>query len=341
MKPARGAIALLALAGAAAAQPAGPGLQQNLVFTAYSPLSANATLAHRAISPLAAVGLEANLSQAGVKLAEQAVDLKRERFVAYVPQNRPANGYGLIVFVPPWPRAEVPKAWTRVLDSAGVIFVSAANSGNDASVLGRREPLAVLAATNAMARYRVDPQRVYVAGLSGGSRVAMKLALAYPDLFRGAILNAGSDPVGEDAPLPPADLMRQVQERSRLIYVTGAEDSAVLADDAASQASLRAVCMFNLEALPQPGMGHDLAPAPALERALTLLDQPAAPDPKRLADCREAVAEAIAAKLGAVESLLAAGQRRKALSQIVDVDRRWGGLAAPRSVQLFKEAASP
>jgi len=71
--------------------------------------------------------------------------------------------------------------------------VTAANSGNDAPTIDRREPLALLAAHNTMKQYPVDPQQVYIGGFSGGARVALRLALAYPDVFHGALLNAGSD----------------------------------------------------------------------------------------------------------------------------------------------------
>jgi pimeloyl-ACP methyl ester carboxylesterase len=333
-------VALAALAGAAVAQPT-VGLQQDVVFTAYSPLSANAELARRALSPLTGERMAAALRRQGAALAEQPVELSSERFVVYVPAHPPASGYGLVVFITPWPKAELPPEWRPVFDQAGVIFVSAANAGNDQTTLGRREPLAVLAATNVIARYPVDKSRVYVAGLSGGSRVAMRVAIAYPDLFRGAILNAGSDPVGADAPLPPRELMQPLQEASRFVYLTGGDDSAVLADDAASRQSLRTVCMFNLDVEALPGMGHDLAPPFALARALKLLDTPPKVDAVRLAACRAALDRAIGARLDAAEALLAAGERAKALAALDQIDRRWGGLAAPHSVALFERAEAP
>ena len=52
-------------------------------------------------------------------------------------------------------------------------------------ILERRLPLALLGYWNARSRYPIDPDRVYVGGLSGGSRVAQIAALAYPDVFRG------------------------------------------------------------------------------------------------------------------------------------------------------------
>jgi pimeloyl-ACP methyl ester carboxylesterase len=282
MRAARMAALVAAAVGVAApacAQPALSALQTDVVFTVQSPLAGNAEIVRRALSPLTAAGVERRLRVARATLADQPIDLTKERFLIYVPAPPPGGRYGLIVFVPPWPDAMLPKPWTPVLDRAGVIFVTAASSGNDSNTLGRREPLAVLAAVNVMQRYPVDPERAYVAGLSGGSRVAMRLAVGWPDLFRGAILNAGSDPVGRaETPLPPRELTQPLQEASGFVYLTGGDDLAVLDDDAASQASLRGVCVFNLTVEPLPGMGHDLAPAYALERALRMLDATARVD---------------------------------------------------------------
>jgi hypothetical protein len=62
-----------------------------------------------------------------------------------VPAQAPRQRYSLLVFVPPWDAATVPPQWISTLDGHEMIFVSAANSGNDANVLDRREPLALLA----------------------------------------------------------------------------------------------------------------------------------------------------------------------------------------------------
>ena len=62
---------------------------------------------------------------------------------------------------------------------------------NRALVFG--EPLALLAAHNIMQPYSVNREHVFIGGVSGGSRIALRVALSYRDLFRGALLNAGSD----------------------------------------------------------------------------------------------------------------------------------------------------
>src|SRR5229473_8425723 len=85
---------------------AGPtGLQSDVVFSDYSPLSSSAELLHRLLSPLNAVEVGKRLAHSPVALRDQPIDLAQERFSVYVPSHPPAQGYGLLVFVPPWHNA--------------------------------------------------------------------------------------------------------------------------------------------------------------------------------------------------------------------------------------------
>ncbi|GAA0704054.1 hypothetical protein [Dokdonella soli] len=291
---ARSSITFVAVGSCAAAgngwtaQPAATGLLQNVTFTDYSPLSRSAEIARRMLTPLALQRAQAYLAAKGHALREQPIDLAQETFVVHVPEGAPPEtGYGLLVFVPPWPQAKLPDSWSPALDRHHLIYVSAANSGNDANVFDRRVPLALLAYENIRRRYPLDPGRIYVGGLSGGSRVALRIALAYPDVFRGALLNAGSDPIGdEQVPLPPADLFRRFQESTRLVYLTGERDEFNRHADLVSQRSMRTRCVFDLESEVMPRRGHEIADPAALSHALDALDKPSAVDPDRLAQCR-------------------------------------------------------
>lgn len=326
--------ALVALAGPPAAS---AGLHQDVAFSDYSPLAGSSELMRRLLSPLARAQAAQALARSGKRLLEQPIDLTQETFSVYVPQRAPPpRGYALLVFVPPWQDARLPAGWARVLDENGMIFVSAARSGNEEDVVGRREPLALLAAHNLMQRYAVDPERVYVGGFSGGSRIALRLALAYPDLFRGALLNAGSDPL-DAAALPPKELFLRFQEDSRIVYLTGERDRRPLDTDGASRRSLHRWCVFDVASEVTRGAGHEVAGPAALSRALHLLltpAAPAAPDQGKLAACRADIEHALAARLQKVEALMAAGERSEAQKQLADIDRRFGGLAAPRSTEL-------
>jgi pimeloyl-ACP methyl ester carboxylesterase len=333
--PAAACVLLFLMLGVALQARAAGEVIREAVFSDYTELSSNPELVRRSLSPLAAARLERELAQTGKKMATQPVDLAQERFLVYVPSQPPAHGYGLMVFIPPWQDARLPRGWEAVLDEFGVIFVTAARSGNDENVPGRREPLALLAAHNLIKRYSVDSAHVYVAGFSGGSRVALRLALAYPDLFRGALLNAGSDPVGgPELPLPRADLLLKLQSSTQLVYVTGELDAARAIDDLQSVHSMRRWCVFNVDHFLEPRVPHQVATAAALKRALGELIRGAEPNAVKLATCRSALEAELAAKLRSVESLIEEGKIPKARKRLQDVDEQFGGLAAPRSLEL-------
>ncbi len=334
-------VALFA-AGALADATDAPGLHETVAFSAYSPLAATSELVRRLLTPLAAAEVQRRVARSGKTLIAQSVDLTQESFSVYVPRSAPPGGYALLVFVPPWHDARLPPGWGPVLDQYGMLFVSAARSGNDADVIGRREPLALHAAYNVMQRYRVDPQRVYVGGFSGGARIALRLALGYPDLFRGALLNAGSDPLGADPPTPPPrELFQRFQEGSRLVYVTGERDLPPLAMDGTSLASMRKACVFDLDGETTPGAGHEVASPAALSRALHALLAPQRPDASRLAACRADLDHELEARLARVRTLLGAGRREAAQKELAEADRRFGGLAAPGSVELQGQLGTP
>jgi pimeloyl-ACP methyl ester carboxylesterase len=336
MQPARAAqfVFLAALCTGSAAA----GTLSEVTFADYSPLSRNLELARRMLTPLTAAQLPQILASKGSKMAEQPVELAQEKFALYVPSSAPpARGYGLIVFVPPWNGVKVPDDWAPVLDQYGIVFVSAARSGNDATALGRREPLALLAERNVAKRYPIDPMRVYVAGFSGGSRIAMRLALGYPDVFRGAILNSGGDPIGDAiVPLPPRDLFLQFQNSSRLVYLTGGRDTFVLNAAAASRRSMRDWCQFNVEDIVSQSAGHETIDGSALSRALVALSVPPESNAGQLQSCRSNIESELAAQVRQVESLIASGQREAAWSLLHDLDAHFGGLAAPKSLELAR-----
>jgi predicted esterase len=312
-----------------AAQSANSGSLSEVIFTAYSPLSSNADMARRLLSPLKNAQLQKMLA-GGARLRDQAIDLAQEKFALYVPPRAPVGGYGLIVFVPPWDVARLPNGWGPVLDQYGMIFVTAARSGNDQNGLARREPLALLAETNVAQRYRLDPARISIAGFSGGSREALRLALGYPDVFRGAILNAGSDPIGNAAlPLPPRDLFARFQETTHLVFLTGDQDVRNITFDAASQHALRDWCVFHVDRRDTMGGGHDAIGPTALSRALDILAEPLDADAAQLSSCRAAIDSEMNAKLAEVRSLIAAGKRDDARKLLTDIDVHYGGLAAP------------
>lgn len=331
------AAALVVAAGAATAA-APTGLQRNVVFDTYPADARNGELLRRFKSPLTAARVAASLAGNRALLNAHPLNPALQRFALYVPPAPPPRtGYALLVFVPPWNDARIPGAWIPALDRTHTILVTAAHSGNDADVFNRREPLALLAAAGVTQRYHVDPARVYVGGFSGGSRVALRIALGYPDVFHGVLLDAGSDSIGTATiPLPPAGLLHRFQQSTRIVFLTGDDDMIRQAQLARASQSLHHWCAFDVDSITLLHTGHTLADAAGFSRGMDALLAPAAPDAAALAQCRKRHQRALAKALGNVRSLVSAGQRDQAKRALESVDDRFGGLAAPRSIVLMQ-----
>lgn len=318
--------------------PAGTSYQA--VFTQYSPLFSNAEILRRLLSPLAGKAVRDSLAQSLEAMTPYPVDLTKERFLVYVPTGPPPSprGFALFVFVPPWDEPRLPFGWAAQLDRYGVIFVTPAAAGNTAAVLSRRVPLALAAEENLVRQYPIDRGRIYVGGFSGGSRVALRIALDYPDIFRGAILNAGADPLGDAHPLPPRDLFLRFQSSSRLVFITGDRDTSSLASDASSSQSMQDWCVFDVETYETPDVGHELMSPAAFGRALDRLLHPTPPDPKRLRACRSRVEAELGEKLDRAQALVSKSSHPPACRLLLEIDKRYGGLAAPRILELAHES---
>ena len=191
-----------------------------------------------------------------------------------------------------------------------------------------------------MQKYSVDPERVYIGGFSGGSRVALRIALGYPDVFHGALLDAGSDPIGDaQIPLPPAELFRQFQDSTRLVFLTGKDDVSHLDMDARSQKSMHEWCKYDLDSMEVPRLGHELAGPAAFNHALEALDKHAQPDPGKIVNCRARIQKEMTAELQQVEDLLVGDKVDGARTLLNKIDSHYGGLAAPRSTELEEKMA--
>jgi len=166
-------------------------------------------------------------------------------------------------------------------------------------------------------------------------------APAYPDVFRGALLNAGSDPIGGEAGiyLPPAELFRRFQE-TKLVFATGEGDELNLRDDQISQASMRDWCVFNIEIRIARKVGHEPLDPRSLDQALDALEQPSAVDPGELARCSARVQRELASKLADAEAAIARGDGDGARAQLKAIDAQYGGLAAPAILDLDARIAA-
>lgn len=131
-----------------------------------------------------------------------------------------AKPAGVIVFVSRHTGGGGLKSWTSILEDRNIIWIGARDAG-DASPLNERMLKAMLAQAVLALDYKIDPERVYVSGFSGGAQVASILATTRPEVFKGGLFMSGAVFWGENTPTS-IDAIRQ----NRFVFTTGSNDVA-------------------------------------------------------------------------------------------------------------------
>jgi len=203
----------------------------------------------RTTSPLGAASvIEERLGREFAEPETQGEPGDGESLELYVPEACGAAACGLFVWVSPTDSGRIPIAELQpalearsaelipVLDERRVIWASANRSGNQHN-LTRRVRLALDVAQAVTTAYEVDPERVFVGGYSGGGRIASRLVLHYPEVFRGSLFYMGVD-FWENVPIPhrpgthwppkfkkpTREALKWARERTRFVFATGEYD---------------------------------------------------------------------------------------------------------------------
>lgn len=136
-----------------------------------------------------------------------------------VPKNYdPAKPAGVMVFIGWGDWGGGKKVWNRVLEDHNLIWIGLIGGG-DKKPVNERVLKAILAKALLMRDYKIDPNRHYLFGYSGGAHVAAMLATSKPELFKGALFYAGALSWGKNLP-PKIDLVRQ----NRFMFMVGSLD---------------------------------------------------------------------------------------------------------------------
>jgi hypothetical protein len=331
--PPRIVLACCAFAGAVGA--AEPAL---VAFDAPAPLADRAVIAARMLHRYQLARAEAQAVATGATLAGAPLDPRAERWELIAPADCSASApCGVLVWVQPWDDARAPRDWSRMLAAARVIYVAATRSGNAQPVLDRRVPLALFGLAGVKARYATDPARTWVGGFSGGGRVASRLAIAYPDLFRGGVFVATSDGPGtSDAPLPGEPLLGALRD-GRWWATVGDQDPENHSISRDAIKHFQRVCALDATLALQSGWGHRTLDGRRLGHALRWLDEgPRASDDER-ARCEAAASAEADNALARVRHLLVAGDRGGARRALLEAHRDWGGLVAAGFAELLPQ----
>jgi len=177
-----------------------------------------------------------------------------------------AAAIGVLVYISPTDSGELPESWTRVLDEKQLLWIAADDYGN--SKLAAERTLVALMAVKLSERLRPpESQRTWVAGFSGGGRVASRCISLFAPYFDGALFLGGADFV--KAPEPAATLMKS----RRMVFLTGRYDFNRREMKSVS-AKYRDAGVSGLLLIDDSALGHQLPTPDLLARALEFLLQP-------------------------------------------------------------------
>jgi predicted esterase len=211
-------------------------------------------------------------------------DVKNEKFKLIIPKSYvPAAKWGLFVFINADDSPGIPGEYEPILERRKLIAIAPYKAGNNRNIFDRFR-LAVDAAVNLQKPLAIDSTRIYVSGFSGGARVSSMLAVAYADLFSGAIPLCGvnfyteipSEP-GKHWPvgyIPVKEALAIAKPKGRYVLVTGEKDFNLANTKAVYEQGFKKEGFKYVKLLEVPGMGHSPAPAEWFDRGLEFLDKP-------------------------------------------------------------------
>ena len=212
-------------------------------------------------------------------------DLQTEKFDILIPSGYTGSRpFGLVVFISPSDTATVPEGWDRILKKKNMIFIAPQEVGNR-QLTRRRAGLAIMAAEKMKDLMNIDSDRVFVAGFSGGARVACMTALYHPDVFSGCIAICGAEfyeKVDKDAATREDDygyfeleggLSDASKASMRFALITGSKDFRYgnIIDLYKGGFQKHGVTVKLLDVR---GMGHEMPSQKTLSEALEFVDQP-------------------------------------------------------------------
>ncbi|MGE3409562.1 MAG: hypothetical protein AB7I37_22280 [Pirellulales bacterium] len=273
-------------------------------------------------------------------------DSTAQRYELFVPPDYKAKAksrYAVMLFISP---GAEPTGWSSFEAAARkqkIIFASPFAAGNDCPTQQRvRIVLDVL--DDIRRKYRVDPERTYIGGLSGGGRIACAIAFALPEYFGGAMpVCAAGDLRNESW------LQQRVIDRLSVALVTGDNDFN-LGEVARFRGPMLADVGVRAKVWTVPKMGHTNPDGKTTAEVLQWLDAGANARKKLTrswpASC--VAGDEAATRKEAADALLAEAEKRlkdeqtlySGLMQLQGLQARWGdlpaGAAAKRRLQEYE-----
>jgi predicted esterase len=268
----------------------------------------------------------------------QGYDSKQQRYELFVPPapKGKSDGLPMVLFIS---AGDAPAGWSQlesVCRQKGILFASPYGAGNN-TAMPRRVRIVLDVLDDVRRQHRIDPDRTYVAGFSGGGRVACAIAFALPELFGGAMPVCAGGELREES-----WLKHRAIDRLSAAFLTGTEDFN-LGEVERFRGPMFAEMGIRTKVTVVPKMGHGIPDAKVFQGALDWLDVGAA-DRRKLAQRFSAsriAADQEVTRESQAKSLLAEGEARikdrktmySGLMQLQGVMNRWPDLPVSESAK--------
>ena len=267
---------------------------------------------------------------------------EKQEYELFVPGNSsPKVAHPVVLFISASGNPAGWGNWRSVCEQRGILFASPYGAGNEAS-MPTRVRLALDVLDDVRRKYRTDPDRTYIAGFSGGGRVAAAIAFGLPEYFGGVIPVCASGDLREEL-----WLRQRTMDRLSVALITGEQDF-----NRGEVSRLRGPMLTGMGVRTRvwtvPHMGHQIPPADQFEQVLDWLEE-ALPARRRFAEkypaSRVAADQALSRDEWAT-ALLAEGKSRlktpktlySGLMQLKGVAARWPDLpAATEATRLLSD----
>jgi hypothetical protein len=250
-------------------------------------------------------------------------DSGKQRYQLFVPRAYdPSRAWPLVVFVSPGDDPLGWRHWQKVCEDSDVLFCAAYAAGNNCPV-GQRTRIVLDMFDDVRRHYRVDPDQTYLAGFSGGGRMACTIAFALPEYFGGVIPVCGTNP------LPRLDYLRhRVRDRLAVAFVTGATDFN-RKENEEYMAPLCRELDVRSRLWVVPKLGHSIPKPEVLAEVQAWLAEDL---PRRRADAKARPGLAVGPDEVPTAAKQAAGLLEMAEAELRQPDRVWRGVALLQGV---------
>ena len=190
-----------------------------------------------------------------------------QKYELFVPENldkrKPAS---VVLFIS---AGDGPAGWNQfqaVCRRAGVIFASPFGAGNNTPA-PRRARIVLDVLDDIARRHKIDPDRTYLGGFSGGSRIACGIVFGLPEYFGGVIPVCGAEKLRDES-----WLRQRVTDRISVALVTG-ENDFNRAELERFREPMFAEVGVRVKRWTAPGLGHGVPDANTLGPVLAWLEE--------------------------------------------------------------------